>query len=119
MVKVIEKQSETDSGILSEVGTGLIFIEAKWSGPARKMRLIAIQEAARLGIQKIIILDHDQCYEFQKYLEVNGYGVCHGWGDFIFVRNGLIVDLAHHLEPNQAMVMNWFVEAIQGKSQSV
>ena len=107
MYKIIEVESEVGNEILQVVGNGILINVAKWSSPALLIKNIIVNLMPELNVEKLIIIDHDKSHKFQRQFSDNGKAKCNGWCDVFIVKNGIIVNGVHKLQPNKEAVKAW------------
>src|SRR5687767_2222630 len=56
---IIERMSDVGPEVFAEIDYGIVFNEAKWSGPARIKRIQILAAAQSIDVPKVLLIDHD------------------------------------------------------------
>lgn len=56
---------------------------------------LVLKAAPEVGISRVFIIDHDSADRFVRLFDKDGYTQCHGWGDLIYVSEGMVKKTCH------------------------
>ena len=111
MTEIVEFSTEVGPELLQAIGTGLIIVDAKWSGPSRVTTRIATERAKAIGVHRVFIVDHDCSSRLQAHFN-NGQSKFHGWGEMLYISDGAVTAFSGHLTFGQ--IDSWLDAVTRG-----
>ena len=107
-----EYRANADAAVFEEIGHGVVFIMAFWSGPAVSSftKFAHIASAPEYSGLKVVVVDTDgipELYEHEALSRRLG-----GWGEAIFLKEGKILAVSTTKEAHESYEVNlkWLVE---------